>query len=877
MPVTPGTQLGPYLVIEPLGSGGMGDVFKARDTRLDRAVAIKTLKADAASDPDRRARFEREARAISAAAHPHICTLYDVGSTPGDEGSTEFLVMEALEGETLADRLARGPLPVAEAIVIAIQIADALDHAHRRGIVHRDLKPSNVMLTRTGAKLLDFGLAALRDRAAPIIEAATRTTALTGVGSVLGTLQYIAPEQLEGREVDAGADVFSFGAVLYEMVTGRRAFEGTSAAATISAILQSQPTPIRTLQSQVPAPLARLVDGCLAKNPEERWASAHDLKLMLQAIRDEPENGAGAPAGRARAIAWLGWAAAALAIVLAAALAIRHPSTAGETLNVLSILPADGTAFTAGEAPVISPDGRRVAFVANDTAGRTLLYVRDIGSFEAQPIPGSEDVMLPFWSPDGRSLGFFADGLLKVTAVSGGTPVTLAPAPVPRGGTWSPDGVILFSPYPKEPLQIVPAGGGPVRVAPRNASEVSTRWSPSFLPDGRHYIFLATGRTNLGAMLRIGTIDGPDAADLVPSRSSGVYAPSGHLLFRREQSLVAQPFDPKTLQLSGTPATVLQRVAYNPITYQSLFSVSSNGSIAAVDTLAPGRLVWVDRAGRREDLPVTPTGVNTLCLSADGTRVVYDAADPATGGVDIWALDPPSGTPQRLTFDPTVDFYPACAPTGTGIVFASLRLGEPTLFRGDSARPNSERLLIKTTGPSISTDWAQDGQIVYEMYSPKTSWDIWVVPAAAGEVQPFSVTEAEERNARVSPNGRWIAYNSNRSGPFDVYVQPFPATGATWQVTHGGGRQPLWSPDGRQLFYLAPDKRIMAVDVKTEGASFAQSAPRLAADVRVSGWERTTQGAPYAISPDGQRFLVSTAGDAPVPITLLSNWTQLLK
>jgi Tol biopolymer transport system component len=305
--------------------------------------------------------------------------------------------------------------------------------------------------------------------------------------------------------------------------------------------------------------------------------------------------------------------------------------------------------------------------------------------------------------------------------------------------------------------------------------------------------------------------------------------------------------------------------------------VSSNGSIAAVDALAPGRLVWVDRAGRHEDVPVAPIGVNTICLSAHGTRIVYDAADPASGGVDIWALDLPSGTPQRLTFDPTVDFYPACAPTGTDIVFATLRLGEPTLFHGDSGSPNSERLLLETTGPSIATDWAHDGRVVYEMYSPKTSWDIWVVPAAGGASQPFAATEAEERNARVSPNGRWIAYNSNRSGPFDVYVQPFPATGATWQVTHGGGRQPLWSPDGRQLFYLAPDKRIMAVDVKTDGASFAQSAPHLAADVRVSGWERTTQGTPYAISPDGQRFLVSTTGDAPVPITLISNWTQLLK
>ena len=773
MSLTPGTRLGPYEIVSPLGGGGMGEVFRARDTRLDRMVAIKTLRPEFAADPERRARFEREAHAIGALTHPHICPLYDVGSaqltTAGGEETVEFLVMELLDGETLEARLSRGPLPLAQTIVYAMQIAEAVHHAHRLGIVHRDLKPSNIMITGSGARLLDFGLARLRSEhalGAPIV---TQTAALTAQGSFLGTLQYIAPEQLEGREVDGRADLFAFGAILYEMVTGRRAFEASSSAGLISAILQSQPERLTVINPTLPPSLDRLVMICLAKNPDDRWASAHDLHLLLKGIGEEPARSpVTGTVGSGRRREWIAWAAAACAVAVALVFAVRHATSGPDAaLDAVSMLPPDTATLTAGEAPIVSPDGRHVAFVATDHAGTTLLYVRDRETLAARALSGTDDPTLPFWSPDGANIGFFAGGKLKRVRASGGAPQTLANAAVPRGGTWNRAGVILFVPYPNQPVHKI----GPDGVAtPLPMSVEESRWFPMFLPDGRHYLYLSIALPNrTGGMLRVGTVDSSESRDLLTSRASGAYVEPGYLLYRRDESLVAQRLDPDSLQLTGAAITLLDQVGFNPITYQAQFSASSNGVLAYLDAMPVGQLVWFDKLGRRLGTVAQPSGYNSLCFSGDSKRIVYDIADTRSGGVDIWALDLPDGTPSRLTSDPAVDFYVACSPSGSDVVFASLRQGIPTLYRQNTSAPGNEQLLQKMPGPSIPSDWSHDGKsIVFSTFSPKTNWDIWMVPAAGGQPIPFAATGAEERTGRLSPDGgwptRWIRGAASTSG-----------------------------------------------------------------------------------------------------------------
>ena len=877
MSLIPGTRLGPYEIVSQLGGGGMGEVFRARDSRLDRMVALKTLRPEFAADPERRARFEREAHAIGALTHPHICPLYDVGSAripiADGEDTVEFLVMELLNGETLESRLSQGPLPLAQTIVYAMQIAAALHHAHRLGIVHRDLKPSNIMITGSGARLLDFGLARLRSEHVVGAPVATQTAALTAQGSFLGTLQYIAPEQLEGREVDGRADLFAFGAILYEMVTGRRAFEASSSAALISAILRSQPERLTAINPTLPPSLDRLVTLCLAKNPDDRWASAHDLHLMLKGIGEES---AGSPVPstvqRSRRREWIAWAAAACAVAFALVFAVRNATPRRDAvLDIVSMLPPDTATLTSGEAPVVSPDGRHVVFVATDHTGTTLLYVRARETLAARALSGTDDATLPFWSPDSANIGFFAGGKLKRIPASGGAPQTLANAPVARGGTWNRDGVILFVPYPNQPVHKI----GPDGVAtPLPMAVEEIRLFPMFLPDGRHYLYLSLVLSNrTGGSLRIGTVDSPEATDLVASRAPGVYVEPGYLLYRREESLVAQRFDPDSLQLTGSAMTLLDRVGFNPITYQAQFSASSTGVLAYVDAVPVGQLVWYDKLGRRLGTAAQPNGYNSLCLSGDGSRIVYDIADSRSGGVDIWALALPDGSPSRLTSDPAVDFYVACSPSGSDVVFASLRQGVPALYRQNTSAPGSEQPLQKMPGPSIPSDWSRDGKsIVFSAFSPKTNWDIWMVPATGGQPTPFAATEAEERTGRLSPDGRWMAYSMDQGSGVDVWVQSVPPTRVKWQISQGGGGQAVWHPNGRQLFYLSPKKQIIAVDVNPSGPTFATGTSRVILDARVAGWERTGAGSPYAITPDGERFLVSNAAETAQPITLIFNW-----
>jgi len=875
MPIPPGTQLGPYEIGSQIGAGGMGEVYDARDTRLGRSVAIKVLPAEIANDPERRSRLEREAKAIASLTHPHICTLYDVG----DHSGLHFLVMERLEGETLADRLVRGPLKLADTLAYAAQIAGALDLAHRRGIVHRDLKPANIMLTTSGAKLLDFGLAKPRPDGAPLVEGMTKTAALTGEGVIVGTLQYMAPEQLEGREADERTDIFAFGAILFEMASGRRAFDGKSQASVIAAILAADPPPLAKLSPVAPAALDRLVRTCLAKDHQDRWSSAHDIALQLRAIAEAPD----APEARADAFrGWrdrAGWLVATLAILTALAFALfGRRSDPEPSLDVVSILPLENTTLAPGEAPQISPDGRRVAFVARDVSGRNLIYVRELDSLTATALAGTEAASLPFWAPDSRRLGFFSAGNLKTVGIAGDAPQTIARATVPRGGTWSHDDTIVFVPEPPFIPHRVPAAGGQPVALP--VAGGGYRWFPSFLPDGRRYLFLVADTRRGQPMtfgLHLGSMDSSESRPLVASMMSAAYVEPGYILFRRESALVAQSIDVENGVLTGSPIHLADNVGFNPITYQGLFSVSPAGVLALVDSRPSAQFTWLDRTGRTLGTVGPPGNYNTHCL-ADGTRLVYDSADPATGAVDLLSMDITTGTSSRLTFHPAGDFYPVCSPRGDEIVFASLRMGPPDLFRQSLSAPGGERVLLDPPTAALPTDWSRDGRyVVYIVLDPKTNWDIWTLPLAGGDPRPFAATAAQESGGRLSPDGRWMAYVSNESDTHEVYVQPFPPTGAKWQVSRGGGGEPHWGGDGRELFYLSHDKRIMAVAIKADGGRFEVGPINALAQTRVTGFERVDQAGQFIVAPDGKRFLVTNAADAVRPITLLMNWKAALK
>ena len=542
---------------------------------------------------------------------------------------------------------------------------------------------------------------------------------------------------------------------------------------------------------------------------------------------------------------------------------------------MLSVLPPAGTTLTIGEAPEVSPDGRSVAFVATDASGRTLLYVRPRGA-EARGLADTDDVTLPFWSPDSRQLGFFARGSLKTVPAAGGRVRTLAPAPVPRGGSWSVHGEILFVAYPNSLPERIPAAGGTPIPVPTPQPDTDRRWFPSFLPDGRRYVYLGIDPTRrTGTAIRLASVDSTKVIDLLPSSTSAVYADPGYLLFRRDGALMAQSFDPRSASLLGSPVVVAQQVAFNAVGYRSLLSASGDGVVALLEPSGGWQLTWFDRAGRRVGTVGPPGQYNSACLTGDGKHVVYDEADPRTGNIDLWSFDLARGVSTRLTYDPAVDFYPVCSKNSDEIAFASLRSGPPALFRLRISSPGTEAPLRTGATAQIPSDWSADGRwILYSVFSPKTSWDVWALPMVPGqEPVPLMASPAEERNARFAPNGRFVAYQLLEGGTSEVIVEPFPPTGTRWQVSHDGGRQPVWSPDGRQLYYLSADKKMVAVDITMESGALAVGTSRAVADTRIAGLERNTQGASFLVTPDGKRFLVVEGGPEVTPITLLLNWT----
>ena len=905
MPLTAGAHLGPYEILAAIGAGGMGEVYRARDTRLDRTVAIKVLPESLAADPQFRERFDREARTISQLTHPHICTLHDIGEQDG----TAYLVMEYLEGETLEHRLTKGARPLDEALTIAMQIADALSAAQRAGIVHRDLKPANVFLVRRGkgppqAKLLDFGLA---KSTAPLATGGlsmlpTTPPNLTQQGAILGTLQYMAPEQIEGAEADGRTDVFALGATLFEMLTGRTAFAGKTQASLLGAILKDEAPSISTMQPAAPAALDRIVATCLAKEPDDRYQTARDLLRDLKWAAAEtsraPMTAPTAALTTPRRLFWPMTAALlAIALALTALLAVRRGQPLVQAVAPVrfTIAPPDGAAFGgpvgngSGTATqlAVSPDGLQVAFIARSQS-TFQIWLRPLAADRATPLAGTEGASFPFWSPDSRSIGFFAAGRLKKVPIGGGPPIVLCDAPSGRGGAWNRENVILFSPSADKVLMRVSSAGGapqPVTTLDPATEEASHRW-PFFLPDGRRFIYTATVGTCCPAAkpahIRLTSLDQPAASEiLLQSQSSAVYT-SGHLIFARESTLMAQLFDPVAGRLNGEAFPLAQNVSHEGSRYVGV-SVSDTGTLVYADgALTALRLAWFDRDGRVTGTAGDPGFYANLTLSPDERRIaVSRRTDAATdNNSDIWIIDVGRGIQSRQTFDVENDSSPIWSPDGSSLVFEGRRSGKVTMRKKQVNTSALDESILEDSGSLSSraqnlfpTDWSADGRyIVYTYRSSVSNSDIWALPLF-GDRKPFPViqTEFTETAAVFSPDGRWLAYASALGGQTNVFVQPFPGAGERNQVSRDGGSHPVWRADGKELFYLTPDGTVMAVTIESS-RGFEAGVPR--ALFRTGTDSPQNSGRQYAVTKDGKRFLViaGTAESRIAPMTVITNW-----
>jgi len=850
-------------------------VYRAHDTRLDRDVAIKVLSGHFVSDPSLKERFEREARTISQLSHPNICHLYDVGSQNG----TDYLVMEYLEGETLAQRLERGPLPLEEVLRYGAQVADALDKAHQQGVVHRDLKPGNIILTKSGAKVLDFGLAKQAQKAAhsSALTAMTAGKPLTVEGTIVGTFQYMAPEQIEGTEADARSDIFALGCVLYEMATGKRAFAGKTQASVIASILATEPSPLSQVAPMTPPALERLVRSCMAKEREERIQSAHDVKLQLEWIADAGSQ-AGVPApvvARRRTSQRLAWAAAVTAAGVAIAFAIgfvlRAPVPA-RPLRV-SILPPELHAFDP-MSMALSPDGTKLAFVATTTGATPQLWVRPLDSTAAQPLAGTGNAMLPFWSPDSRSLGFFADGKLRIIDAGGGAVQTLADAPQPRGGAWGADGTILFTPFPASAMLRIPAAGGTasevVAIAgPSSAASVTAapRW-PVFLPDGRHFIFFQFSPDNQGGVqgsIHLRTLDSPQDTKLVASDYRAEYA-SGHLLFMRGGNLMTQDFDEKSLKVSGNPVPVAEQIR-NDNRGAAAFSVSNDGKLVFIGgQTATLDLAWYDRNGKKGDVIDSGTFQDSH-ISPDGKKVSAAKAD-AAGHLEIYIYDLVRGTKSQFSFSQSRDDDPVWSPDGKTIVFDSARSGRVDLYTRPANGARQEELLYHDDLDKYPSSWSSNGKyVVYETIS-KNHFDIWVMPMQGEhKPQPFLQEKFNTRYPEFSPDTKWITYTSYEAGHGQVYLVAFPNPGGRFLV--GDGVMGTWSRNGKEILYLDDHQRIASVEVTPHGDSVELGKPQILF---------SAQPGEFSASPDGSRLLMM---QTPMPsspsLTLVVNWPQELK
>ena len=894
------SRISHYRIISKIGAGGMGEVYRGRDERLDRDVAIKVLPRDLAKDVDRLQRFEQEAKATSALNHPNILTVYDIGEHEG----VPFLVSELLDGEELRDRLNEGPIPIRKTVDYAQQIVSGLSAAHERGVTHRDLKPENLFITKDDRiKILDFGLAKLRERVKSIhgSEDATKK-ALTDPGVVMGTVGYMSPEQVRGDVADNRSDIFSFGVILYEMLSGTRAFGGDSVVETMHSILKEDVPELDESSIRVPPALVKLMRRCLEKKPEHRFHSAHDLGFALDALT-APSSSSGSslttaaqtlneksPHSNKFGIGYLAWGVAGillLSTIVFAVLYFQHQLPQAQSLRA-TLSPPDK--FTFNEAFVLSPDGQKLVFVARAESGVTSLWVRPLNSIEPRQLTGTEGATFPFWAPDSRWIGFFSANKLRKIDSTGGPPQSIADSSGDvRGGTWSPDGTIIFSPNVTSPLLRVAATGGPVSELTKLNSEngeTSHRW-PSMLPDGKHILFFVRGGPPEKQGIYGTSIDSPSPKLVVTTMVTGAYTEANggsYLLFVREGTLFAQRFDPASLTLSGEPTPLVDGLLAFPgevgPTAYSAFSAAGGNLIYRTGDQQTTRLTWHDRTGKPLEAITPPSGYHEPSLSRDGTKLLYGRNDQGSPQ-DVYVQDLVRGSSTRLTFEPDSDNTAVFSPDETQIVFNSNRGGGNGMYRKSSTGAGTEELLVSDPFGAYPDSWSSDGKyLLYEKTGDSASRvGLWILPMT-GDPKPFPYLDSpfSEAHAQFSPDGRWIAYASDESGQSEIYVQSFPIGGGKWQISNAGGDQPQWRRDGKELYYVAPDRRLMVAAVDA-GTAFNAARPESLFETFVPLSGITDDRNNYVPAADGQRFLVNTLANAGIsqPLVLVVNWANDLR
>ena len=879
MAISSGTRLGPYEIQFSLGAGGMGEVYRARDTRLDRAVAIKILPAHLADDPDAKQRFEREARAISSLSHPNICHLYDVGSQDG----MAYIVMELLEGETLAACLTKGPLALDQVLKYGIEICDALDKAHRSGVVHRDLKPGNIMLTKSGAKLMDFGLAKSVGRFNARLSELTASVSsqpagepLTAQGTIVGTFQYISPEQLEGQEADARSDIFSLGAVFYEMLTGRKAFDGKSAASVIAAILNPSLPPIGSLQPTSQPALERVVKACLAKEPDNRWQNAHDLAAELRWISDSrsEHEATRAPTLPRTSLLW-GALAALVLVSLALAVGFFHGRPQEPPFLRVAINVPPGSYLALNKQVSLSPDGRLVAMVLNDVEGKTRLWVRPLDLDKARALPGTDGAMAPFWSPDSQSLGFFTfDSKLKRISLTEGTVQTLCDSGVGSGLTygaaWSRYGVIVFSAGNQGLFRVSSSGGLPARIS----VDGNYQW-PSFLPDGRQ-ILVTSG--NAGGGIFALALEGGKPRLILPHASSASrYSDPGYILFSRQGDLLAQPFDWRKLEASGTALTLAGSVEPGPLSF------SAAGALLLYVQVSKTQLTWVDQEGNRLSTVGEPGWLSAPYLSPDSSRAIVSVVDQER--TKLWLFDFKRDTANPFTLGAGSVGYAAWSPDGEKVAFSSMGdNGQEDVYL-KPVNGGDEQALLTQPGDKEPDKFSPDGRFLMYDYRLRREepFHIWLLPML-GDHKPYLFLQHRGSQAfgTFSPDGKWVAYQSDETGQQEIFVVPFPGPGGRWQVSKGGGGQPFW-PRGKEIFYVSNDFQTIAVAFDIQGTSFLVGKARrlFGGNISIGGslGLNADASASIDVSDDGKRWLVTAPVDErnASPLILLTDWASRLK
>jgi eukaryotic-like serine/threonine-protein kinase len=860
-----GKTLGHYRVGEQLGRGGMGEVYVADDLNLNRKVALKFLPDAFATDPERMARFEREAKLLASLNHPNIAAIYGLEQAEGKR----FLVLELVEGETLAQRIRKGALPVEEALAVCRRIAEGLELAHEKGVIHRDLKPANVMIAEGDkVKILDFGLAKALSEETQSVDSSqspTLTEAMTRPGVILGTAAYMSPEQAKGKAVDKRVDIWAFGCILYECLTGKRAFDGETVTETLAAVLTKEPD-----WEKIPASVRPVLLRCLEKDARKRLRDIGDADALVGGI----------PVSLPVKRPVLAWGAAAVCLAGMLALGFFHFRHAPVEAPVMR-LAVNTPPMSDPVSLAISPDGRRLVFVAF-AEGQQRLWLRYLDAVEAQPILGTEGATYPFWSPDSRSIGFFADAKLKRIDVAGGPPQVLADAPFGLGGTWNRDGAIVFVPKYNSPLYRVAASGGePMAITRLDPPRQIAQFFPQFLPDGRHLLFFAWADP-FGIYLT--SLDSAEPRFLIPTDRGRAYAPPGQLLFMRQGTLFAQRFDAERAILASDPVKIADSVAFGTTPDIGGFSVSDTGMLVyrtAGDTNRR-QLAWFDRSGKEIGTLGAPdeNDLHNPELSPDGSRVAVDRT--VQGKMDIWLIDAALGVRRRFTFDAANNNYPIWSPDGSRIVFGAIRESPWNLYQKASSGAGTDELLLESSLFKFPLDWSPDSQfLLYVQTDPKTGRDLWVLPLS-GERKPFPfiATSFDERIGQFSPDGRWLAYESNESGPYEVYVRAFPGPGGKWQISIRGGISPRWRRDGRELFYIAPDRKLMATPIQSAGQTLEAGAAVALFQTRiVDAGTQLGQRQQYAVAADGQRFLINIPVEESTasPITIVTNWARALK